>query len=430
MNILGIETSCDETAISIIETFGTFPNDFDIKIRANLVLSQIALHQKYGGVFPSLAKREHSKNLVPLFKQALETAELLVTKEKVHLETPQLEDLKSLLIREPEMWEQFEKEILKIEKPKIDAIAVTMGPGLEPALWTGINFARALSAFWKIPILPINHMEGHIFSSLLKEKKGLRSFTQKSNDGTSNEITATKQEKFSAYKLESIKFPAIALLVSGGHTELVLAQNWFEYKVIGATRDDAVGEAFDKVARILGLPYPGGPEISRLAKILRDSLSDLKNSESRNNPIGIKLPRPMINSNDYDFSFSGIKTAVLYMVKKIPELTNEIKNEIALEFENAVVETLVKKTTKAVLDKNALSLIAGGGVIANRKLRDELEKMTKETKIELFVPIISHSTDNALMIALACGARIEKYGLTKERGDIIASGSLTIDGKK
>jgi N6-L-threonylcarbamoyladenine synthase len=394
---LGIETSCDETAISIIETSGNFPDDFNIDIKSNIVLSQIQIHKEYGGVFPALAKREHSKNLIPVFIQALKEADLY--KETI-ASTNTLSQIEKMLEREPEMLEKFKLEITKLEKPKIDAICVTRGPGLEPALWVGINFAKALSEYWQIPALSINHMEGHVLVSLLKRKE------EAINQNIKN------------YKLSKFEFPAISLLVSGGHTELILIKDWFEYEKIGATKDDAVGEAFDKVARILGLPYPGGPEISKLADKWR---------KSGEKGLGIKLPRPMINSKDLDFSFSGLKTAVLYTVQKIENLTEEIKAEISAEFENAVVETIIKKTQDAILKFNGKTIILGGGVAANKTLRGNLQKLAEEENCQIFIPEINHSTDNALMISIAGALRVIKNGMPKEKSESKADGNWSID---
>ena len=220
-------------------------------------------------------------------------------------------------ILKPALYDLLIAFLEKNNKPIFDAIAVTEGPGLEPALWVGIVFAKALSLSWEIPIISVNHMEGHIVSALLELKS---------------------EENINLFNIQEIEFPAISLLVSGGHTELVKINNIGSYEVIGRTRDDAVGEAFDKVARILGYPYPGGPEISALAQIARDENINTENE--------IKLPRPMLHSKDLDFSFSGIKTAVLYMVQKIPNLTEEIKKQIAREFEDSVIEVLFSKTKR------------------------------------------------------------------------------------
>ncbi len=406
MIILGIETSCDETAISIIETSGTFPDDFHIDIKSNIVLSQILIHKKYGGVFPALAKREHSKNLVPVFIQALKEADLY---KETTPSTNTLPQIEKTLEREPEMFEKFKLEITKLEKPKIDAICFTKGPGLEPALWVGINFAKAISEYWQIPAVSINHMEGHVLVALLQER------------GAQNVEHETSEKKSSAtrYTLHALRFPALALLVSGGHTELILINDWFDYKKIGATKDDAIGEAFDKVARILGLPYPGGPEISKLAEKWR---------KSNEKGLGIKLPRPMINSKDLDFSFSGLKTAVLYTVQKIENLTEEIKAEISAEFENAVVETVIKKTKNAILKFDAKTIILGGGVAANKHLRGNLQKMSEEENCQIFIPEINHSTDNALMISIAGALRITKNGFSEEKNtESKADGNWSID---
>lgn len=388
MRILGIETSCDETAISIIETKGKLDGDFHINVLANEILSQIGIHREYGGVFPMIAKREHAKNLVPLLLQALKHSDIL---KNIRIDRS----------REPELWEQFEKEIPRIAKPTIDAIAVTKGPGLEPALWTGINFAKALSATWNVPLIPINHMEGHVFASLLHRK-----------DDVQNSAT---------YDLRFTTFPAIALLVSGGHTELILMKDWFEYKILGATRDDAVGEAFDKVARILGLPYPGGPEISALAEISRH-----KTKQKLENIERISFPRPMINSGNFDFSFSGIKTSVLYFVKNLPQLTEELKTHIAAEFEEAVVEVLTKKTQRAILETGAKTLIVGGGVAANKFLRQKLSEMAKDEQAEIYISEIPHSTDNALMIATAGAIRYANFGKKITTNEFGANGGLVL----
>ena len=319
MKILAIETSCDDTGVTILETRGK--NSF--RILADELASQAKMHSAYGGVYPSLAKREHIKNLPILLEKVLRKAKI----------------------------------------KKTDMIAVTYGPGLEPCLWTGITFAQALAKKWNVPIIPVNHMEGHIFSVFGKNK--------------------------GSFKIPKIKFPVLSLLVSGGHTELVISKNWLKHKIIGETLDDAAGEAFDKVARMLGLPYPGGPEISRLAESLR-----IKKYESK-----IKFPRPMLKSENLDFSFSGLKTAVLYLTKKIGKLDKKKKAQIALEFENAVVETLVYKTKKAVLEHKINTLIVGGGVSANKHLQRELKKSLGQ-KTKVLLPTRELARDNAIMIGM------------------------------
>ncbi|HEC32941.1 MAG TPA: tRNA (adenosine(37)-N6)-threonylcarbamoyltransferase complex transferase subunit TsaD [Candidatus Kaiserbacteria bacterium] len=385
MKILSIETSCDETAISIADTSGEL-GDISFKVLADSLLSQVALHKEYGGVYPSLAKREHAKNLTPLLQKTLSEASMFNTINSP-LTRDQIGELKRLLVREPELFVLLIAFLGNVKKPNIDAIAVTVGPGLEPALWVGINFAKALSIVWDIPLILVNHMEGHILSSLIK------------NDT----ITA-------------IKFPALALLISGGHTQLVLMSNWSKYEIIGETRDDAVGEAFDKVARMLELSYPGGPEISKLAGIARE-----ENISSQ-----YTLPRPMIDSNDFDFSFSGIKTAVLYKIKEIKkerELSKIDKKQIAREFEDAVAEVLLKKTKRAVEEFNIKTFILGGGVSANKHIRYTLETHLPQD-IEIFIPPIELTGDNAIMIAAAGYLNfISKKTLPKQE-TTIANGNL------
>ena len=305
MKILGVETSCDETAISILEAHGDI-NSPSFSIVANNLVSQIDIHKEYGGVFPAIAKREHAKNLPIVLEKTLREAGVI--EESVGVDS---EEIKKILEREPEMAESLLEILSRIKNPNIDCIAITTGPGLEPALWVGITFAKALARAWNVPLVPVNHMEGHVMSVLLNAKENKTIDTSK------------------------IQFPLLSLLISGGHTELVLVNNWMEYKILGQTVDDAVGEAFDKGARILGLPYPGGPEISNLAK-------DGKENEK------IKLPRPMIKTPDYNFSFSGLKTAVLYLVRDLGEITDQDRKDIAKEFQTAVGDVFIYKLKKAI----------------------------------------------------------------------------------
>jgi len=355
MKILGIETSCDETALSIVEASGDqLSPHFEILNTA--LYSQIEIHRQYGGVFPAVAKREHSMNVTPLLESLLENYETT----PFDATSVDWQNIETILEREPELFAKLKTFIETHEKPVIDMIAVTSGPGLEPALWVGINAARALSAIWNIPVLPVNHMEGHIVSVLL-------------------EGTATQ-------------FPMLALLISGGHTELILIESWGAYKKIGETLDDAIGEAYDKVARMLGLPYPGGPEISKLASFARDNnISD----ES------IILPRPMQHTKDFNFSLSGLKTAVLYKVQAIGEVTDAHKQCIAREFEQAVTDVVTTKTTRAIEAHHVHALIVGGGVIANQYLRDALASVATSFDIPVLFPSKELATDNAVMIAIA-----------------------------
>lgn len=361
MRILSIETSCDETSLAILDAEGVLPA-ISFRVCADNTLSQIDIHKEYGGVFPMLAKREHARTLVPLLVKTLQDAGMYKKTSRHVLEHPLREEFQHILEREPELFGQFLSTVVEIDPPQIDAIAVTQGPGLEPALWVGINFAKALAMVWKKPIIPVNHMEGHLLAPLL----------EKTEEG---------------HKLATIAFPALGLLVSGGHTEIILMRNFGAYELLGETRDDAVGEAFDKVARILGLPYPGGPEISALAKNGRSGI--------------YPLPRPMIHSKDYAFSFAGLKTAVLYLVKELGTLNDEQRSDIAREFQDAAVEVLTTKTMRACEEFNIKSVILGGGVSANSELRERLMLLTSECGITLHLPTSGLSTDNALMIAIA-----------------------------
>jgi N6-L-threonylcarbamoyladenine synthase len=416
MKVLGIETSCDETGVCLIETQEA-ENGTILTVLGNQLYSQVAKHQEFGGVMPMLAKREHAKNLVPLLEKCLEEAEhnrpvhqnghpalTKAGKAEPPLSPPQTRRgarvceggvVEKILEREPELLTELKKLLETIARPEIDAIAVTNGPGLEPALWVGVTFAKALSAAWDIPLIPTNHMEGHIVVSSLSpslDKEGLGAVE---------------------YLIKQIPYPALALLISGGHTQLVLIKDNLQYEIIGNTCDDAVGEAFDKVARMLGLPYPGGKVISDLAKKERAEFPDKK--------APYPLPRPMLHSKDFNFSFSGLKTAVLYTLKKISlnslsknesgehfseknvlaDVTEQIKQELSLEFENAVLEVLGYKTSQAIEKFGPQALIIGGGVSANPQIRFVLDQVCQKYNIIFLVPEVSASTDNALMIALA-----------------------------
>lgn len=386
--ILAIETSCDETAVSILECTGDF-NSASFRVAGNALLSQIDLHREYGGVYPAIAKREHAKNLVPLLASALEEAELL--HEDIQPVSSELDErLVVLLEREPELWSALSAFLHESERPQIDAIAVTAGPGLEPALWVGVNFARALAIAWDLPLVSVNHMEGHIISALVKED----------GDG---------------YRVEDTALPLLALLISGGHTELVVMRDWLSYERIGETRDDAVGEAFDKVARMLDLPYPGGPEVSKLAEEDRE--------DSSTNPFS--LPRPMIDSPDLDFSFSGLKTAVLYTVKEQGALSPLQKRQLARAFEDAAADVLVAKSLKAIQQTGARTLAIGGGVSANIHIRRALAEALAESEPEvtLCIPGIELTGDNAVMIGMAGYFRLLKQ-------DVADPETLAADGNR
>jgi N6-L-threonylcarbamoyladenine synthase len=387
MRLLAIETSCDETAVCIINfkkpnennNFNTFI------IEKNLLISQIDIHREYGGVFPNIAKREHIKNLPLLLK-----------------------------------------EVIGNEKnfKNIDAVAVTFGPGLSPALWTGIEVAKQISNEYNIPLYPINHMEGHIYASLM---------TQKSENN---------------YLINYPKTPSIALLISGGHTELISImenkiktsqekkaegmnnlndknnanfENIYKYKKIGVTLDDAVGEAFDKSARTLGMPYPGGPEISKLADLARKKTGVVREE--------LRLPRPMLHSHDLNFSFSGLKTSVISKVERHKLEKNELEM-FCMEFENAVTDVISKKTREALYLYNAKSLIVGGGVSANNHIRKTLGDICKRDDIDIYLPEKSLSTDNAIMIAAMAFVKIQnniKPLTQKETFELRANPNLSLE---
>jgi N6-L-threonylcarbamoyladenine synthase len=358
MKILAIETSCDDTGVAVLSAQGgpASGGEVNFEVLANIVTSQFEMGQKYGGVYPIMAKREHEKNLQPTLETALKQA-------KTSLEN-------------------------------IDLIAVTNGPGLEPCLWVGVNFAKNLSEKYNISLVPINHIEGHILVNFLGNK--------------------------------NIKFPAIALVVSGGHTQIILVEKISKYKILGETRDDAAGECFDKCAKLLGLGYPGGQIISEYAK--------------KSKPGIIKLPRPMINTKDYDFSFSGLKTAVLYADRKISDKNLEYKEAMAAEVQQAIIDVLIKKTMKAVGDYKAKTLILGGGVSANAELRKQFQEAInnknanqvrflprgkKRTELNLIFPTSNLSTDNGLMIAIA-GYFNRKKSARSDLAQLKADGNLRI----
>lgn len=401
MKILAIETSCDETAIAILECGGD-ESHATFTVLGNALISQAKLHARYGGVFPTLAKREHAKNLVPILEAALEEAELLREDRQAISEEARAK-ISEILAREPGLTEAFLEFVSECEPPEIDVIAVTAGPGLEPALWVGINFAKALALVWDKPLVAVNHMEGHLLASL-SEKTG-EQFS-----------ISNLPARNATYSVAGGQFPILALLISGGHTELVLMKEWLKYELIGQTRDDAVGEAYDKVARMLGLPYPGGPEISRIAEAQRE----LGGFTPK-----FALPRPMIDSGTCDFSFAGLKTAVLYLLKKNPEITEHEKKHIAYEFENAVAEVLWKKTEMALEQTGARTLVIGGGVSANAHIQRVFkEKIASEfPATSLQIPVSSLTTDNAIMIAIAGYYRTLRREFVTE---ITANGNLSL----
>jgi N6-L-threonylcarbamoyladenine synthase len=399
-NILSIETSCDETSVAILD----WQNPTSFRIASHLTHSQIAVHQQYGGVYPSLARREHQKNMMPLLFSALKESTLLEPRVNPKpIDEQDRKQINTILDRDPDIAEKVITLAEQYKKPSLAAIAVTYGPGLEIALWTGFNAARALAYIWDIPLVPTNHMEGHIYASLIQKLK-------------------TKSQN--TYTIEKLSYPSLAVLISGGHTELVRIDNEHDYQIFGETLDDAVGEAFDKSARLLGLPYPGGPEISRQAdlarQVARTSASRLRDSAGQSD--AISLPRPLMHSKDYNFSFSGLKTAVRREVESKTRLSKKFKQELALEFEDAVAGVLVAKTRRAIEEYGTHHLIIGGGVSANKYLREEFQVLADEYDIPLHLPDLSLSGDNALMINLAGYRRLvnNKYpkGITQVDGNL------------
>ncbi len=386
MIILSIETSCDETAISIIEAVGDFPTA-TYEVIGNALFTQIDIHREFGGVFPAVAKREHIATIVPMLEMALKEAKITAGF------TPSLNEgeharVHELLSRENGLADQVISFYQSFGRPPIDVIAVTTGPGLEPALWVGINFAKALSYLTNASVIPVDHMEGHILASI-----------------------------FDGHHLAGLQFPAVALLVSGGHTELILIKEWGHYEKIGQTRDDAVGEAFDKVARLLGLPYPGGPEIGRLADEARQA----------NLPPFATLPLPMLHSKDLDFSFSGLKTAVLYAIAD-QVLLLEQKQALARDFEDAAVTVLTEKLKTAIEQYSIKSVILGGGVASNKRLRHAINSLSSPQlfpDIKTYLPELSLSTDNSVMIGLAGHAHLDTSLTPQEFAETIKA-----DGNK
>ncbi|MEK7609047.1 MAG: tRNA (adenosine(37)-N6)-threonylcarbamoyltransferase complex transferase subunit TsaD, partial [Patescibacteria group bacterium] len=371
MKILAIETSCDETGLALIEN----DNKGRINVLANLVSSQVETHRPFGGVVPNLAKREHQKNL------------------------PLLLDRITVSLR------SYAHGI-----ENIDLIAVTQGPGLAPCLWAGINFAQELAQKLNKPLVGVNHLKGHIYIALSEQVN------------SKSEARNPKQIPDNKFQIPNPdRFPVLSLIVSGGHTQLVFSKKLGHYQIIGETLDDAAGEAFDKVARILGLKYPGGPEVSKLA--------------ARGDPTRFNLPRPMMNSKDFNFSFSGLKTAVLYLVKglypqgKPLRLNKKNTADLCASFEQAVVDVLVSKTVRAAKEYNPKTIILGGGVAANKKLRAQLEcSVTDQLKtIKLIMSPIALTGDNALAIALAALAEHKLLKLPKNPADLQALPNLRLD---
>ncbi|MDD5258587.1 MAG: tRNA (adenosine(37)-N6)-threonylcarbamoyltransferase complex transferase subunit TsaD [bacterium] len=318
MNILAIETSCDDTSAGVIQNGRS--------ILSNVISSQIEIHSKYGGVVPELASRHHLENINFVIAAALKKAHLRMT--------------------------------------DIDALAVTQGPGLVGSLLAGIMAAKTLALIYRLPLLPVNHIEGHIYANFIEHQ---------------------------------LKPPFLALVISGGHTELIIQRDLAHYRILGRTRDDAVGEAYDKVAKLLDLGYPGGPVIDRLAK--------------QGDPYFVKFPRPYLPGT-YDFSFSGLKTAVVNYVSKLPSAVRHPRTkDIVASFQQSVIEVLVNKTIQTAQKLKMKKIVLAGGVAANSALRSLFAAKIEKTGIKLYYPSPILCTDNAAMIGCAAYYRFRKKKL-------------------
>lgn len=332
MRVLGIESSCDETGVALVDASG----DGVPMLLAHALHSQISMHQAYGGVVPELASRDHIRRVLPLTREVLAGAGLT------------LQD--------------------------VDVVAYTQGPGLAGALLVGAGVAASLGAALDKPVMGVHHLEGHLLSPFLSA--------------------------------DPPEFPFVALLVSGGHTQLMRVDDVGAYELLGETIDDAAGEAFDKSAKLLGLPYPGGPHLSRLAE--------------QGNPEAFALPRPLLHSGKPDFSFAGLKTAVLTQVRKLEQqdggVTEAQRADLAASTQAAIVEVLVKKSMLALKESGLKRLVVAGGVGANRHLREQLNAACEKRRVRVHYPELHLCTDNGAMIALAAALRLQRDMAALRRG--------------
>jgi N6-L-threonylcarbamoyladenine synthase len=346
MRILGIETSCDETAMSIVDIDNT-----NINVLSNVISSQMGIHKAFGGVVPEVAARNHAERIQVVLDEALKG-------------TP------------------------AGDGSDIDLIAVTRGPGLKTSLLVGTTVAQTMGLAWDKPVIGVNHLEGHVLSPFIEHD---------------------------IYPVQEGTFPMVVLTVSGGHTQIILVREIGSYEILGTTIDDAAGEAFDKVAKMIGGEYPGGPVIDKLAK--------------NGNPQAFDFPRPMLHKDNFDFSFSGLKTSVKYKIRDLGikdprELTVEQKQDIAASFQRAVVDVLVKKTLKAAKVYSANTVLLAGGVGANSELRDRIESDTKQLQgVKSVLIDRQYSTDNAVMIAVAGYFEWQRHGM-KAPDDIFVDPKL------
>lgn len=329
MLILGVETSCDETSVSIVKD--------GKEVLSNKVLSQIDIHKEYGGVVPEIASREHVKGITYVFDKAIKDS--------------------------------------GIRYEDIDLIAVTKGPGLIGSLLIGVNAAKVISLNYNIPIVGVHHIAGHIYANYIDN---------------------------------GMEFPLLALVVSGGHTELILMKEHYNFEKLGETQDDAVGEAYDKIARVLGLPYPGGPVVDKLAKLGKDTL---------------KFPRPMMGAGNFNFSFSGLKSHVINVHHNMIQRNEQINVEdFCASFQEAVTDVLVEKTIQAKNQYQVKQIIVAGGVAANSGLRNKMKE--RITDVDVFFPKMAYCTDNAAMIA---SAGYFQYLSNKKADDMLLNGFSRIN---
>ncbi|MDR1401006.1 MAG: tRNA (adenosine(37)-N6)-threonylcarbamoyltransferase complex transferase subunit TsaD [Endomicrobium sp.] len=338
MNVLAIETSCDETSASIIVNGG--------KVESTVISSQTRIHAKFFGVVPELASRAHTENINLVISRVLSNSEIT--------------------------FDNFSK--------KIDAIAFTAGPGLAGALLVGAVAAKSLAIVYEKPLIPVNHLEGHIYSSFIENKL--------------------------------IDHPFLSLIISGGHTELILVKDFGKYKILGRTRDDAAGEAFDKAAKMLGLSYPGGGIVDERAE--------------KGNPEAIRFTRPYLKGS-WDFSFSGIKTALLNYLKMNPVKNERHLNDICASFRQAISETLCFKSFAAAKDLKLKRIVLGGGVSANYLIRKMFLKAGRENKIKVFMPPFIYCTDNAAMIGYTAYLKYAKCGLKYSDTQLVSNPSLNLE---
>ncbi|CAD2073676.1 tRNA (adenosine(37)-N6)-threonylcarbamoyltransferase complex transferase subunit TsaD [Phocicoccus pinnipedialis] len=330
IKILSIETSCDETAASVIQNGN--------EVLSNIVVSQIESHKRFGGVVPEVASRHHVESITVVIEEAMKEANLAPS--------------------------------------DLDAVAVTYGPGLIGALLIGLNAAKAFAFAYDLPLIPVHHIAGHIYANQLEHE---------------------------------LQFPLVALIVSGGHTELIKMEQHLDFTVLGETRDDAVGEAYDKVARVLGLSYPGGPEIDRLAKEGEDTFN---------------FPRAFLNKDSFDFSFSGLKSAVINTLHNERQKNNPINEaNVARSFQESVIDVLTEKTIDAIKTEGVKELIVAGGVAANSGLRTRFENLSKEHDFNLYIPALKYCTDNAAMIGAVAYELYQK----KHFADLDLNGQNYID---